>query len=364
MPNKQRIVLFAGAPEQNALDWDDSELLPSFVAAFERFLHGRTASVRRTQEESLLFPGPAKWRAVAYQNEALLSQNLSQNDEHQTQFISFRDERHAEDEDVHTDFLEHSMAIMDGLDSSQILPCRPNNAAATDLGMTFMSNTSFASSSAGGSSFGAMDNSPYQTSPARMRSGSTAVNVTGPITNLKQVPTADYITRIQPQTMTIHVLVGVITVSPLRTVRLRRSDAEMDILELIVGDESRAGFTISFWLTPRESQSKSSDDLREYLQALRSGDVVLLQNIALSSFRNCVYGQSLSKRFAKNSTAVVSLDSDVSQAVPTELHAKLGRVRDWASDFVGISRKSTLHPESESTMLAHNVRELPPDTQD
>ena len=126
----------------------------------------------------------------------------------------------------------------------------------------------------------------------------------------------------------------------------------MDLLDVTVGDETRAGFSISFWLVPVDNQRKPTDDLRKVLCKLRTGDVVSLKNAALACWKGCVFGQSLSRRFARNSVTIgVIGDSDVG--------SKAERVKTWTSNFVGVSRRV------KPPMGMGREREaLPSDTQD
>ncbi len=140
----------------------------------------------------------------------------------------------------------------------------------------------------------------------------------------------------------------------------------MEIIEVTVGDDTRAGFSISFWLTPLESQQRAkTDDLRTSLKALRSGDVVLMRNVALSSFRGCVYGQSLARRrFARSATEVDVLGADVGEGAQASLQGVFGpkvrRVREWSEQFVGAGRMAAKGAVGRGVKRARE--ELPPDT--
>lgn len=72
---------------------------------------------------------------------------------------------------------------------------------------------------------------------------------------------------------------------------------------MTVADDTKTGFSISMWL-PREMRVNWKDGaqekpegarslLRRNLKLLRPRDIILLQNVALSSFRGKVHGQSL-----------------------------------------------------------------------
>lgn len=143
----------------------------------------------------------------------------------------------------------------------------------------------------------------------------------------------------------------------------------MEILDLLVGDETRAGFSVSFWLPPVESQNSHASkydgiaDLRPVLQSLRAGDVVLVRNLALSVWRGAVYGQSLGRRWARNCTRVERVEDGVNRdgerAMPFGVGAKLGRVREWREGFVG-RRVAGIGGGKRKRGLEE---ELPPDSQ-
>lgn len=143
----------------------------------------------------------------------------------------------------------------------------------------------------------------------------------------------------------------------------------MDIQDLLVGDETRAGFSVSFWLPPADSQQSritknESDDLRNSLQSLRPGDVVLVRNVALSVWRGAVYGQSLGRRWARNSTSVHGIEDDagaMERALPFGGMGKLARVRDWRDDFVG--RRPVRQRGNKGKGVTAGDGDLPPDTQ-
>jgi hypothetical protein len=197
------------------------------------------------------------------------------------------------------------------------------------------------------------------TSSARQDSGPrsavSSYRPVGPLMSVKAVPTADYLQRIQPQTMTVNLLVGIINVGPARTVTTRKGGHDMDIIELIVGDETKAGFTISSWHRAQDSQQrhKVKDQSREILSSLRPQDIVLIERVALSSFRNAVFGQSLNRRATMNTTAFTVLhkahtlrpDGDEQTSFPRAVESKLERVQDWVSSFIGPSAKRKAQSE-------------------
>ncbi|TKA79409.1 hypothetical protein B0A49_03348, partial [Cryomyces minteri] len=151
----------------------------------------------------------------------------------------------AENEDVVTQFLEQTFAMHDNLQSSQIVEAARPFAADDITGMT----TSFLTTMTSESSFTSELSSPL----GRLsQTQAKVITLSGRLTDISALPKADYLHKICPQTMTVDLVVGVISVAPARTVNVRKGGFEMDIVEMLVGDETKAGFSISFWLSPAE----------------------------------------------------------------------------------------------------------------
>ncbi|KAL8945514.1 MAG: hypothetical protein Q9222_007939, partial [Ikaeria aurantiellina] len=66
-----------------------------------------------------------------------------------------------------------------------------------------------------------------------------------PVTDLKDIPSAAYLHSINPQTMTVNVLIGIIAIPPARTIITRKDKREVQLVEMIVGDETKAGFGVN-----------------------------------------------------------------------------------------------------------------------
>lgn len=189
--------------------------------------------------------------------------------------------------------------------------------------------------------------------------------------DVKNIPNAAYLRSIIPQTPSVTLVVAVIGINPIRRVTTRQSKQELDILEIIVGDETRTGFSITFWLTvPKHTRENafrnSNSDLRDKLCGLRLRDIVLIRNLGLSSFQDLVYGQSLRKGVTKvdllhreqlNDSEVHGAFSSASiDAASREdrLLCKVQNVRDWLMNFVGAKKYQSGHKHEQP---------LPPDTQ-
>ncbi|EXJ69499.1 uncharacterized protein A1O5_07535 [Cladophialophora psammophila CBS 110553] len=181
------------------------------------------------------------------------------------------------------------------------------------------------------------------------------------LSELQDIPNARYLQHISPQTMTVNLIVGIISIAPPRTVITGAKygrPKDVDLVEMIVGDDTKSGFPISMWL-PKEMRVNWKDGananpegsrsvLRRGLRFMKPRDVVLLQNVALSSFRGKVHGQSL-----KGDVTKIDLlfrkkvdDDDLSgiYSVSNLRTANVGKdpqvlkvkkVRDWLVEFVG-----------------------------
>ncbi|MCJ1313378.1 hypothetical protein MMC25_007056 [Agyrium rufum] len=146
-------------------------------------------------------------------------------------------------------------------------------------------------------------------------------------TNLSDLPTASYLHDINPQTLTVNLLVGIISAPPPRRITPAistfppktktaptRKPRQSTLIALTAGDETRTGFGINIWLPYRDSEpvqeqlrpgpskckrehvakeSAQKATFRTVVESLRPRDVVLFRNVALGSFRGVVYGQSL-----------------------------------------------------------------------
>lgn len=201
----------------------------------------------------------------------------------------------------------------------------------------------------------------------------------GYLSDLKDVPNAAYLRSITPQTMTVSLVVGIISISQPRTIRTRKSGRIVELVEMLVGDETRAGFGINIWLPcMQEGQSfaQRAEDLRSSTSKLRPQDIVLARNVALSSFRGKVHGQSLQRGMTTLDLLYRNpLDSgDTRGAFPaSDLESgalmspqvlKVKKVKDWVMECIGTNARP---PALDKGRLVHTRKEvwqpLPADTQ-
>ena len=358
-----KLLVFTGAPLSAALDWDESTLIDQFCEPIARFAglergSGIGSFIPATAETALDNPS---WRSIPLER-AHLATGLSQIHDHGRDyqgaaffttsdidsFIEDFSQPHLGEsqvslesvEQVLSQFYEQSYAKYKDIPSSQI-------TETPGSGISISSN--------GSSSFESFIESPRPKN----------IPIASHLTDVKDVPNASYLDSIQPQTMTVDLIVGIISIPPPRSIKTRRG-ADVELIEVLAGDETKSGFAANFWLS---SLQPVDGDMRSALSRLRPQDVVLMRNVALSSFRGKVYGQSLRKEATKvhllyrnriDRTDVGGCYSaaDLTEETPHPQVMKTRNVREWVLRFVGSG------PGPKSKRRVEVVREmLPPDTQ-
>lgn len=352
-----RVVLLTGAPSRDTLRWESGQLLqhllPGFREASQRFLQSAPPVATLTSPVSAWrsIPLPQHQKDVSQSTKNASKGKQSQSTREQglrTQsFFPALDGAHDDD------FLEHSFALTEDL-----VPASAPQIADETTTTPFDSIDYDASTS-----FYALNDTDASLSVPTQEQNKLATPAVAlllsrlPLTDLRSLPSAAQLTRLYPQTVTPCMLAGIISAAPPRpvTIRPRRTGQtarEMDIIELLLGDETAAGFGVTFWLQPasnskgRTNEKEESQErrrlvteegkLRDTLTSLRRGDVVLLTHIALSSFRGKVYGQSLRRRgFGGVGTGVVVVPDGVQAQLIGPQAKKLKNVREWTAQFVG-----------------------------
>ena len=266
------------------------------------------------------------------------------------------------------------MALHDDLPTSQIAPAGTEEASLE--GKESGLSTSFGTASLGPT----QDESFLSTAEKR------PVPNAGQITSLDRLPNEAYLKSISPQTMSITIICGIISISPPRSI-ITRHGSTVEIVEMLIGDDRKSGFGINFWLP----SSRTKSNLRESLQDLRPQDIILVRNIALSSFKGKVYGQSLRREMTKvdllyrnridrtDRAGCYSIKdlggsdraTQESQTHPQVLKTK--KVRDWVLRFVGggpavvrtadAGRGGKRGIKRTREVAGLDVGEMPPDTQ-
>ncbi|KAH6232057.1 hypothetical protein HBI53_025270 [Parastagonospora nodorum] len=266
-------------------------------------------------------------------------------------------------------FLEHSLVFHDTLLSSQVAL---DTVADETISSSSFLTTSFGTSVSEPSSLNRTDGQILilQVSPKML------------ITPLGSMPSAQHLRHIYPQTPTPNVLCVLMAPPERREVYIRRGGYNMDLYEITVADDTSSGFKVTFWIRPpRESnneQSNTQEPLLQILENLHVGDTLLLRNIALTSFRDTVHGQSLNPSIARARTTIDVLMKSTGvtigkiEGLPEPVVQAFQRVKRWARTHVaaaeGGSRKrrgtSTGHntPGKRRLASSRNGELLPPDT--
>ena len=354
--NCRRVLFFTGAPLLNSLAWEEDKLCaalqPCFLDSSEH--HAKTLASAATV-------GPA-WRSLPFAQPHLPTGftqldkdgwaiGVQEDGENETSFLSTSDlsfvsatsnvNRNRQswgsemnDEELLSQYYEHSFALHEDVPSSQIL-----GSASAIADESFVTETEELS-------FALTDDSDHETDNQLAR----AKLISSQLSDLKDLPNAAYLYSITPQTMTVDLVVGIISISQPRMVKTRRGGREVELVEILVGDDSRAGFGINMWLPPAEGRSDSGSrnkHLRDDTLQLRPRDVVLTRQVALCSFRGKVYGQSL----RRGMTSLTLLYRNVvdktdrrgafrakdfrDEGVRDCQMTKVQKVKDWVLQFVG-----------------------------
>ncbi|PBP27879.1 hypothetical protein BUE80_DR001189 [Diplocarpon rosae] len=369
------LIMFTGAPLASSLEWDPDNLLDTFIDHIARFLGVKSGC---TDPKSAPSTHP-RWRSLPLDRQHLttgLTQpdsfdqhrlftgyshschegasffTTSQVESEISQFESSKDlfaSTQAQISQVLSQFYEESYACHEDVPSSQIASASQGPASFTSDEFSFTS-----------SSF---------ESTFRATGQSIEVPISGRLTNIKDVPRTEYLNSIQPQTMTVNLIVGIISLLEPRTVRTRRGP-DVPLIEVLVGDETKSGFGVNFWIS---SARRVEGDMRSVLEGLRPQDIVLMRNVALNSFRGRVYGQSLRKEMTKvhllyrnrvDKTDVGGCYSAADlvgggEGVHPQVE-KTRRVREWVMKFVGVG---SMKGKGKSRALELTDETLPPDTQ-
>ncbi|PUU83944.1 hypothetical protein B9Z19DRAFT_1118466 [Tuber borchii] len=221
------------------------------------------------------------------------------------------------------------------------------------------------------------------TSDAALNSCIPALPPIGMLTDLRSLPNARYLTSIQPQTMSISTIVGIISISPVRNIVTRKFHKPLTFQTLLVGDETAAGFKIDIWI-PLTTTTPASRAFKETVDSLRLQDIILIENLALGVWNNKVNGATLRKdrthiklvyrlnRFGsreRRKWGNVNLQSG-GEDLGLE---KIRRVAEWAENFVDPGRarrnkkprEGTRNTEGENVLEDYEEEEtqLPDDTQ-
>ncbi|KAK1836650.1 hypothetical protein QBC39DRAFT_402443 [Podospora conica] len=332
MPGK--VIIYTGAPESKSLNWAPEGLLSSFDPTIANFTGIPKHTTLSTPAPQPTAPNYAEWRSLSLEPTRLhtgFSQQYTTYPpatDHDTQFlntISFSSTGSQDNnQTLLSQFYETSIAAHNqDIPTSQIIPAIDED----DQEETQFTTTSFNTTAA-------TDSFPSTPKPPLPLNLSAPL----PLSDLSTLPSARHITAITPQTITCHLVAGLISLSPPRAVQTRYGTSHL--VEVLVGDETRAGFAVTFWLGSSPAASP--------LAGLRVGDVVLMQNVAMNAFQGRVYGSSLRRGMTKvfllyRAAAEGEGEGeggyydarDLRRGVGGAQVEKTRRVRDWVLEFVG-----------------------------
>ena len=339
-----RVILFAGAPPPSAVD-ATSCTIHHFEKPFRQFMGVPESPNHKHHSHHASFAAPhATWRSLSLVRQPLHT-GFSQDHqfhatplEPNTGFFTTADvtsrgdlTRSFEDaEDLLTQFCEQSLAVHNPAPSSQL---DADSTAFDESTTSINDSTSFMATS----------------SPSHNRSSAAPPQPAIPcahLSDLEDIPPARRVLALVPQTVTVNLIAGVISIAQPRSVTTRWGRA-LSLVEVLVGDETRSGFGVTFWLS-------SGSVPGSQLGRLRRQDVVLLRNVALHVFRDGVYGQSLRggltqisllwRRDGGGHYSTRALGRGNRGRAAPAAHPQLEktrRVKDWVLNFVGGDRRST-----------------------
>lgn len=358
-----KTIFLMGAPLPSSLDWENDELLNGPIQPFQGAdsIHEHETSINQSGD-------PVKWRVL---------QPLSM--EHPTSHYEFyhgpedltflnthqlveADNDSMNEDSILSEFYDHSFVVHE---TSEISASGLRDEESTEESVPLQSCIDATSTRTA-----AEVNDPELPG---------SLQISGPISDLQHLPTARYLQSITPQTMTVNLIVGILAIHPPRRVVTRQWKTELDIIELIVGDETRTGFGVNFWLptqTSISSKTQEADRLSRSLAMLRPRDIILLRTVGLSSFRDQVYGQSLRGGMTKinllhrqpvDATDTAGFYKGDLRRDSSHDHAdlplqKARRVREWVFQFVDATDGAGGGPSGMSETQRGHQR-LPPDTQ-
>ena len=254
-----------------------------------------------------------------------------------------------------SDYYDHSFTIYEAIPSTQATDTShtPGTPTYESASLEVPSDSAYDSSGSG--------RGIIRTSSQRRLSKAPKPSL---LTSLADIPNANYLRGIEPQTKTVNLIVGVLSISPTRKVTTGKAygkPRQVELVDLLVGDETKTNFSITMWL-PRElhvlwrdkqasnSPSHSPADacrseLRRKLKSLRPRDVIVLQNVALTTYKGKVAGASLKGEVTKVEILFrrkIGDEEDVGCYSVSNLRnpidpqiKKVKAVRDWLLEFVG-----------------------------
>ncbi|KAF5027301.1 hypothetical protein F66182_595 [Fusarium sp. NRRL 66182] len=308
-----QLLLFAGAPPASSLDVE-SCTITQIDDSFARFLGILPCKPNPAPPSDL-----AAWRSLPLTRQPLhtgfsQTHDISITLANQSEFfttaeVSFKEQSQSleglDPGTVLSQFYDHSLAVHNSIPSSQL----------ESFNETSVEETSFITTSSTGQQ-DVTESAPFH------------------LSDLRDIPPAPRILALNPQTVTLNIIVGIISIAQPRTVTTRWGRT-LSLVEILVGDDTKSGFAVTFWL---EGENAAATEIG----ALRRQDVVLVQNVALHVFKDKVYGQSLRRGMTKVSLLWrrdgSGLYSTRELGKRGHMHPQLQKakqVKNWVLKFVG-----------------------------
>jgi len=221
-----KTVLFTGAPLPRTLNYGEDALTADLLSCF-----ASNGLCGHLQLQSSI----PQWRSLPLQQihlpTGLTQPSRTETAFDETSFLSVTDvpfvsstgneadslisSNSVVDEDVLSQYYEHSFTVHEDIPTSQIIG--PGSTQSSyDPGECSID-----------SSFDDPALSQYHPVIARLQSGH--------ISDLKEAPNANYLHSISPQTMTVNLVVGIISVSQPHVIRPRRGGRAVELVEMALG---------------------------------------------------------------------------------------------------------------------------------
>lgn len=255
----------------------------------------------------------------------------------------------ADEEATLAAYYEHSFAVSEDTESRVAAVLGLTDSFLTDSGLFCCSGSDSLESPKTGETKGAEPKTP---SPPAMR-----LPLPG---RYEDLATLRRVHNWVGRGMLVNVIAAVLTVSQRRRVRTRYG-GEVDVVEILMGDETDSGFRVTCWLPTGQST-----DLAASVDGLHARDIVYVRAMAPSEFRGRRSGQSvrgltridvlhragggglysaqaLEQEGGESKGEEESNEKEATQASTrrardwtrgTDQTAKVRRVRDWVVDFV------------------------------
>ena len=380
--NDAKIILLTGAPRTESLDWAEDSLRSSLQGCFEGREVAEAIAPRSKSQ-------PA-WRSLPINVQHLPSgltqlsqmngsaESETQENREETSFLTVTDfsvspdgsieclsqdiqSSGSSDNNALTQFYEHSYALHEELPALDVYRSDSiNDTSHLPIDKIDQNNEKLS------------EPKPLTQKIAHAKPRSLNATI------LRDIPNSSAIRALGSSTMSVDLVVGVLSISQPRVIKTKKYGRLVELVEMIVADDTKSGFGITIWLPilkEKNAKSVQEDDLRLSVTKLRPQDIILARNVALDSFKEKVYGQSLRKGVTKLDLLyrnVIDSHDEHGHYSWKELHGgvdepQLARVRalnEWVMSFVGITRTTHISGDRKKPRSAKQSRPpLPADTQ-